>query len=161
MFDNNGRVDLVNNNNFNMYDMFKEETKSKYVSEEAIKSIHSKNELSEIFFSRQNIDILQNAIRYLVYKKTCGKHVIDKQSETDLIIVMRSIYLQYGKHTPYAIKEQIKDLNERVLEYCVPKIIGEIHMYLQYRKDISSLPVPMDRGEFISSKGTKVLEQRF
>ena len=59
MFDNNGRVDVVNNNNFNMYDMFKEETKSKYVSEEAIKSIHSKNELSEIFFSRQNIDILQ------------------------------------------------------------------------------------------------------
>jgi hypothetical protein len=161
MFTQNGRVDTIPKNNYNMYDMFKEQHTNKYVSEEAIKSIHSKNELSDVFFSRKNIDILQDSIRYLVFKNSCKKHVIDKQSETDLVIVMRSIYLQYGEHRPYGIAEQVKELNSRVLEYCVPKILDEINIYLHYRKDISALPVPMDRGEFISAKGTKVLEQKF
>jgi hypothetical protein len=157
----NGRVNTTENNNFLMYDMYKEQKQNMFVSEEAIKNIHTKNELSDLFFSRENIDILHDGIRYLVSKKTCGKFVIDRQSENDLIIVMRSIYLQYGEHKPLGLVEQVKELNTRVLEYCVPKIIEEIKIYMQYRNDISSLPVPLSRGEFVSSKGTKVLEQSF
>jgi len=164
MFHNNGRVgDTVKNTNFELYDMFKEAGNKphRWVSDEALKNIHTKNELSDIFFSRKNIDAVQEGIRYMVYKKTCGKHTIGKQSETDLIVIMRSIYLQYGEYKPYGILEQVRDLNSRVLEYCVPKIVEEINIYMHYRKDINSLPVPIDRGEFVSSKGTKVLEQRF
>lgn len=164
MFQNNGRVtDTTENTNFELYDIFKESERkpNRWVSDEALKSIHSKSELSELFFSRTNIDTVQEGIRYLVYKKSCGKHIIDKQSETDLIVIMRSIYLQYGEYKPYGIKEQVRDLNSRVLEYCVPKILEEINIYMHYRKDISSLPTPMDRGQFMSAKGTKVLEQRF
>jgi hypothetical protein len=96
-----------------------------------------------------------------VYTKSCKKHVIDKQSENDLLIIMRSIYLQYAEHKPYNILDQIKVLNKHVVEFCVPKILEEINIYLYYRKDISQLPMPMERGEFISAKGNKVLEQRF
>lgn len=163
MFQNNGRVsDTVQNTNFELYDMFKEKGKpNRWVGDEALKNIHTKNPLSEIFFSRKNIDALQEGVRYTVFKKSCGKHVIGQQSETDLIVIMRSIYLQYGEYKPYGIMDQVRDLNTRVLEYAVPKILEEINIYMQYRKDINSLPVPMDRGEFISAKGTKVLEQRF
>lgn len=157
----NGRVNTTPNNNFNAYDLFKESKQNRFVNEEAIKNIHAKNDLSDVFFSRENIDTLQEAIRYMVYKKSCGKHIIDKQSETDLIIVMRSIYLQYGEHRPFGVFEQVKELNTKVLEYCVPKILEEINIYLQYKHDISALPIPLDRGEFSSSKGTKVLEQTF
>ena len=158
---NNGRVDTVQNNNFSMYSLFQEKRPAETSQDEAIRSIHVKNDLSKIFFSRMNIDHIQEAIRYLVFQKSCGKHVIDKQSETELIIVMRSIYLQYGQHKPFKINEQVRDLNTQVLNYCVPRILEEIKIYLHYRKDISALPVPMDRGEFISSKGTKVLQQSF
>ena len=157
----NGRVSVTEHDNFQLFDLYKEAKPYKFASEDAIKSIHSQNEISDIFFSRQNIDALQDAIRYLVYKKSCNKHVIGKQSETDLLIIMRSVYLQYAQHIPYKITEQIQVLNKHVLEYCVPKILEEINIYMHYRKDISQLPVPMDRGEFISSKGNKVLEQRF
>jgi len=69
---------------------------------------------------------------------------------------MRSIYLDYAKHVSYKILDQIKDLNDRVIQFCVPKIMQEIGMYMQYKKDISKLPDPMDRGQFSSSKGEKV-----
>jgi hypothetical protein len=29
---------------------------------------------------------------------------------------------------------------------------------MRYKEDITNLPVPIERGEFISSKGTKVLQ---
>jgi hypothetical protein len=158
----NGRVDTLNNNNYEMYNLFQEDKRPyKNAGDDAIKNMHSKNELSEVFFSRQNIDYLQDAMRYLVYEKSCKKHVIDKQSETELLIVMRSIYIQYGEHKPYGLAEQVKQLNTTVLNFCVPKILEEIRMYLHYRQDISALPVPMGRGEFVSAKGTKVLEQKF
>ena len=161
---NNGRVgDTLENDNFQLYSMFKEEENRPYrwINEQVLKNIHTQNEVSEVFLSRKNIDTLQEAIRYLVYKKSCGKHIIDKQSETELIVIMRSVYLEYGEYKPFDISSQVKDLNQRVLEYCVPKILQEIKLYMQYRSDINTLPVPMDRGQFVSSKGTKVLEQRF
>lgn len=164
MSQNNGRVtDTTQNDNFDLYDLFKQEESKprRWVDDEVLKSIHSKNELSMVFFGRKNINALQEAIRYQVFKGSCGKHIIDKQSETDLIVIMRSMYLEYGQYRPFGIKEQVQALNQRVLEYCVPRILQEINIYLHYRNDIQNLPVPLDRGEFISAKGTKVLEQSF
>lgn len=163
MSQNNGRfTDDIRGDNFQLYQLYVNQSQPhKRAGQEAIKSIHGKNELSETFFSRKNIDALQEGIRYTVYKKSCGKYVIGKQSETDLIIVMRSTYLQYGEYKPYGILDQVRELNKRVLEYCVPKILEEIKLYMYYRKDISQMPIPLERGEYISSKGTKVLEQRF
>lgn len=158
---NNGRVDTLENDNWKMYDLHKESRPYSNMSDDAIKSIHGKNLLSDVFFSRKNIDYLHDAIRFMVYEKSCRKHVIDRQSETDLLIIMRSVYLQYGEHKPYNLKDQVKALNTIVLNYCVPKILEEIKIYIHYKKDISSLPVPVDRGEYISAKGTKVLEQKF
>lgn len=156
-----GRVDAyLNATNYEGYNLYKEQRPAKNASEEAVRSIHQENEISLVFFGRQNIDYLQEAIRYLVYTKSCQKHIIDKQSESDLLIIMRAIYLQNAKHLPYKVNDQVKQLNTLVLNYAVPQILQEIQQYLYYRKDISALPIPMDRGEFISAKGSRVLEQR-
>lgn len=157
---NNGRVDTVQNDNFQAYQLFSEDQKVKNYQQEAIKSIHADNELAHLFFSRDNIDALQQGIRYMVHKKSCGQYTIGNQSETELAIVMRSVYLQYAEHRPYGVVEQVRELNGLVINYCVPKILEEVRIYLHYKKDISQLPIPMDRGEFISAKGTKVLENK-
>lgn len=157
---NNGRVDTVQEDNFRAYDLFMEERPVKNFQQEAIRSIHADNELAQIFFSRENLDALQQGIRYLVHKKSCGKYTIGNQSETELAIIMRSFYLQYGEHRPFGLLEQVRDLNTMVLNYCVPKVLEEVRLYVHYKKDISQLPVPMERGEFISAKGTKILENK-
>ena len=114
--------------------------------------------LGETYFSRDNINILQEGIINAVYNKSNGKYVIGKQSEDELMIVMRSIYFQYGKNLNFNIKEQIKDLNTKVINWCVDEIISNINQYYSYIKNVSTLPVPMERAQLPSQKGTKTLE---
>jgi hypothetical protein len=162
---NTGRVDLTGAQNGAAYNLYKEYdtmrsgggVKGTFASE-AILNIHEKNQLSDLFFSEKNINVLQDGIRYAVWKKSCGKYVIDRQSENELKVVMRATYLEHSNYTAYDILEQVRTLNSRVIEYCVPRILAEIGMYTYYKKDISRLPDPMDRGQFVSAKGEKVNE---
>lgn len=158
----NGRVKLINNERIEIYPMSVQTNKNSDFNEEAIKGIHQNNPLSSIFFSQVNIDAVQEAIRYQVYIKSCKKHIIGKQSETELKVIMRSVYLEHSKHRHrnYDILPEVKRLNQIVLDFCIPRILQEINMYISYTNDIERLPEPMPRGEFASSKGTKVLEQK-
>ena len=113
------------------------------------------NALNQNFFSPENVQIIQNLIRKTVYDQSPTRDIIDPQSTDDLLIIMRSMYLTYGRNEPYNIAGQIKELNQRVADWSVPKIISEISMYKTYRKDASTLPVPMERPVNISPSGTK------
>jgi hypothetical protein len=113
------------------------------------------NDLNQTFFSPPNVQIIQNLIRRTVYEQSPTKDIIDPQSTDELLIIMRSIYLTYGRNEPTKIKEQIMELNQRVADWSVPKILSEISMYKTYRKDASTLPVPMSRPVNISPIGTK------
>jgi hypothetical protein len=116
-----------------------------------------KTELSEVFFSVQNMDALQEAIRYQVYVQSNGKHTIGRQSEVELEIIMRSVFLEHARNLPFDILGQVRRLNGIVLKQTVPKVIREVEMYLAYRKDISSLPVPLERAQNVSKAGTRSL----
>jgi hypothetical protein len=67
------------------------------------------------------------------------------------------MYYQYGKNLECNIREQIQELNTYVVNFAVPKILSEVDMYQQYRKDITTLPVPMLQPVNISRAGTKSL----
>jgi hypothetical protein len=154
----NGRIDTLYSDNYDIYKLFDEPPKKqKNFNNEAIKGIHVDNDISRVFFSTQNIDALQNAIRYQVYIKTCKQRVIDRQSDTELKVIMRATYLEHALHASKDILGAIKRLNIIVIDYCVPRILQEINIYMHYKEDISKLPVPMERGEFISTKGSKTL----
>ena len=72
------------------------------------------NLLNQLFLSDSNIKIIQNAIRYKVYEKfQNGKLVISNQDETELVITMRAVYLEYGRNTPDDVKGQIAELNQK------------------------------------------------
>ena len=70
------------------------------------------NALNQTFFSPPNVQIIQNLIRKRVYDESNGQ-VIDPQSTDELLIVMRSMYLTYGRNEPIKIREQIEELNKR------------------------------------------------
>ncbi len=113
------------------------------------------NLLNQTYFSPANFKILQNQIRYAVYQET--GQVIDEQSSDDLFMVMRSIYLTYGRNMPHNIREQIEELNAKVADWCVPKIAAEVQMYTRYLKEIDTMPVPMSHPVSLSSAGSKSL----
>ena len=123
----------------------------------AIEHTISKNDVNSIFFSKENVAALQQGIRYTVFRES--QQIIGNQNETELMVIMRSIYLQYAKNLPDNILSQIRDLNGRVLDYVVPKITIELNQYKTYIRDASGLPVPMDRGQNTSVTGTKFSRQ--
>ena len=127
---------------------------------DSIKGNLSENSLNSLFFSELNLDAIQLGIKNLVAKKTNGKHILGRQSDTELRIIMRSIYLQYGRNLNEDIILQVKDLNKKVLDYCVPKILINIEQYEQYIIDASNVHVPLERSQNVSNKGSKTLYRK-
>lgn len=113
----------------------------------AIKGIHEETGLSELYFSKENMAILQSAIRYEVNQIT-GK-VIDKQSPNELSIVMRSIYLQNGNPmvSSNSIKKEVVKLNSMVIDYCAEQISSQVLQYQGYIQKLTTLPVPIERPQ--------------
>ena len=123
--------------------------------EDGIRGNWQENLLNRTFFSPENFQIVQNKIRFHVYEET--GQVIDQQSTDDLFMVMRAIYLSYGRNLDCQIREQVEELNQYVADWSVPKICAEIAMYSRYLKDISAMPVPMSHPVSLSSAGSKSL----
>jgi len=107
------------------------------------------NVLAQVFFSAENMQIIQNGIRAGVYNMSDGAINVPPQNVDTLKIVMRSTYLQHAEHSPNNIKEQVKELNDIVLDYAVKTVYNEAIGYLKYTQDQSSLVVPMDRPNHI------------
>ncbi len=159
----NGRVDVSSSRFSNMpFPMFENENQHNSTNCNRVGNMGNRERtpLTDVFFSRTNIDALQEAIRYQVFQQSVDHVVIDRQSEVDLRIIMNSVYLEYAKELPYDIVGQVRNLNKIVLQQTVPKIVREVQMYLTYRDDISQLPTPLERSVNVSNRGTKTLETK-
>ena len=119
----------------------------------------SSNDLSRLYFSQSNIDLLQDSIIEGVFKITNGIK-ISKQSEDELLIIMRSIYLQHSKNNNSNISQQIHELNKLVLDYSIPNIHSSIKQYQGYMNDITKKQYVMDKPESVTIKGDKTLMPR-
>jgi hypothetical protein len=153
----NGRVTLDSDNikDMKMIDHSNERMNNFQV--EALYGIQETSQLNQLFFSKKNMDNIQNMIRYNVYLKSENKFIIDRQSDIELEIIMRAIYLQYSPNLPNQITEQIRYLNKLVCDWCVEQIIPEVQQYIGYMKEIEYMPVPIDLPLNLSSKGSRTL----
>lgn len=140
----NGRVDIkypTTSNLFNMYDKIPAHQCTTFRN--ATEGLWNDTILSDLFFSQQNIQIIQNGIRAGVYKMSNGQYVIGPQDCDALKIIMRSIFLQYSANQPNNITEQITALNQMVMNYCIEQVYGEAQGYVKYLDDASTLVVPI------------------
>ena len=154
----NGRVDIMDNRclSFPTWQENKSISNEPF-KEQATEGIRTRTDLGDAFFSDENQRILQNELRYRVWLKTEKKYIIHDQSPAELQIIMRSTYFQYGLNLPYKIKEQVAELNERVLEYVVPNVYSNLLQYIGYKNDVSKLPVPLPQPVQVGMKGYKTL----
>lgn len=104
--------------------------------------------LEDAFFSNENIDLINKQLILSVYKKTNGQVKISNQSKEKLIIVMRYVYLEYAKHLPHNITDQIRDLNCQVVGQILPDIITNVNQHINYLIEIQNprklLPHPIN-----------------
>lgn len=110
--------------------------------------------VSELFFGANNIEVLQRRLRREIARLT--GYGIDRQSEQQLLIVMRYVYMQSSRHVGGA--GEVARLNELVLAEIVPQVGAGLAQYMGYLRDASTLPSPMDRGQATSIKGSKTVQ---
>jgi hypothetical protein len=103
--------------------------------------------------------MIQNGIRAGVYEKSKKKYIIGSQDTDTIKVIMRSIFLQNTLNSPDKIKEQIETLNRLVLEYTIPKVYGEAVGYMNYCRDASTIPNPLNYP-VMSRSNDKQLEER-
>jgi len=114
--------------------------------------------LGELYFSRENMNRIQNKIKKEVFIRTKGKYVLNvAQSESDLLIVMRAVYISSAMHEPYRLVHQVKVLNHLTVERIVPDMISMIKQEEQYLYDISHPINPIALPVNINNKGTRAL----
>lgn len=160
--ENNGRVNIMNTNmnQFSLYDKIPINDSDTYYKN-ALTGTWDTGLLSNAFFSNENIEILQNGIRAGVYNKSNKNFLIGRQNDNVLKMIMRSIYLQNAKNRASNITEQIKTLNNLVLDYAVPQVYNETVGYMNYKKDVSNMYKPMERPSSTYANNTLELKPWF
>lgn len=144
----NGRVNLITEPSPDVRFQMQEKVAIKNKSTEyrnALAGNLENNMLSNVFFSAENVQILQNGIRAGVYKASKEEILVPPQNVDTLKIVMRSTYLQYAEHNMDKITEEVSRLNKLVLNYCVPNVYGAAKSYRKYLEDQSTLVTPLER----------------
>tara|TARA_R100001163_G_scaffold65718_1_gene64245 strand:+ start:5674 stop:6240 length:567 start_codon:yes stop_codon:yes gene_type:complete len=114
-----------------------------------------KTPVSRTFFSQKNLDYLQYMMKKIVYKES--GHIIGRQSNEELLIIMRSIYLSDSKNLPYEISKQVAELNFKVLKYSVyDEILPKVKGYATFLNDNFRTNVVLPREKYASMSGSRI-----
>jgi hypothetical protein len=142
----NGRVNILEPEDpdmrFRMFEKIAAKNKS-IEYRDALEGNWEHNVLSQVYFSAENMQIIQNALRAGVYAMSQNLIIVPPQNVDALRVIMRSIYLQYAQHYPKNITQQVEQLNAHVLDYSIPFVFNEAIAYKKYLEDQSTLVMPL------------------
>ena len=143
----NGLVDIAiledPNAMFKMHERINSRNKASQYND-ALNGTLEWNVLAQVFFSAENMQIVQNAIRANVYRLSQQKINVPNQNVDALKIIMRGVYLEYAEHYPTDITGQVEHLNQLVLDYAVPNVYSEAVSYYKYLNDQSYMAIPLE-----------------
>lgn len=140
----NGRIDIKSPNTQNLFAMYDRIPANQCTTyRNPTEGLWNNTLLSEVFFSKQNIQIVQNGLRAGIYHKSKGQYTIPPQDCDALKIIMRSIFLQHAANQNKDVTEQVNQLNQLVLNYCIQQVYSEAQGYIKYVSDVSTLAIPI------------------
>lgn len=111
--------------------------------------------LSNIYFTVDNVNYIQRSLFHHVKART--GHNIDRQSDVELIQIMRSVYEAFADNVYTSSDAEVQRLDAIVLDIASSQVIEGTKQFLQYIRDASTMYTPLDRGVNASIKGEKQL----
>jgi len=126
--------------------------------QQLVGTIHKATPLNTVFFSQDNIEKLQKDIHDQVFAMSGGKYRIDRQSDDDLKLIMRSYYLMFSENNPMRIAQELADLNGRVVGYAAAKIYSEVDFHKFYLQDLEEFAPAIANPTNVSVYGTRTGE---
>lgn len=111
--------------------------------------------MKEAYFSLENMDIIQNMIIKEVFLRSNETLRINKIKSETLIQVMNNIWTNFCRFLPYDYREQIRELDKKVMEYLVPLLLKESEFYKNYLRDSDRTNLPQLERPIMITKGRK------
>ena len=110
--------------------------------------------LNTLFFSEFNTNLLQRGIRQ-AFKDKSGI-AIDYQNVDDLYGIRRMVFINNSGDHYNQVKEQVKDMNIRVIDTALSQIQTGVSQYIAYTRDIDTISTPLDQPINTSTVGKKI-----
>lgn len=107
------------------------------------------------FFSDANMGYIQEMIKSVVSKKSCGKYKIGNQKYQHLYQIMEGIYEEHAQHLQGHQKEQMMILDKMTIDFCVETVLEEIGFRQSYLRDKYAKPTTLPEPINDSVAGTK------
>lgn len=111
--------------------------------------------MQEAFFSSENMDIIQNTLIKTVFYRSGETVRINKIKQETLIQCMNHIWTNFCRFLPYDLKQQIEDLDDKVIEYLAPLLLKEYTFYKNYLRDSDRTNLPQLERPIMIAKGRK------
>ena len=118
-----------------------------------LKTIQERSPVSDKYFSHINVNHIKCLISKLIKEKYNYNIDAQAQSDNEILIVMRSIYLQHAQNLPGYVDQQVAELNKNLLEIvpCSYKYSDGVNLSARPRSQL----LPLERPINISSAGTR------
>lgn len=109
--------------------------------------------LNVAFFARENVDELHEGVQARIAE---GMGLaIDRQSDWELLLIMRRVYLETASNWPDDVDEEVERLNSVVLQLAAESVARNITKYLTFRTNLAQ-PSPMPNpSEMLIGLGEK------
>ena len=124
-------------------------------SNQMLKSHLCSNKLSQHFFSKCNLDHAQDLLILNVANISNNKYKIGRQSDKELLLVMRHIYLTEANNKNNNIIPEVNRLNNIVIRKIMPKLISNIQQKETYLNEINSPIRLMEPPVNVNSSNTR------
>jgi len=145
-FENVGKINNIAINDNHIYD----------TSQSCTNDTNNYAELmQEAFFSAENMDIIQNMLIKTVFYRSEEKLRINKIKQETLIQCMNNIWTNFCRFLPFNLKEQIEELDDKVVEYLTPLLLKESEFYFNYLRDSNRSKLPPIERPIMITKGRK------
>ena len=108
--------------------------------------------LNTLFFSDFNVERIQRGIQNKIKQQT-GRS-IDRQNRSDLIAIMRTVFITNSVNPYGEACKQVDFMNDRVIKTAAQQVNTGLAQYIGYIKDISTTPVPLDLPRNTDQYGT-------
>jgi len=116
---------------------------------------YDSSEVKKTFFSKVNVDFINQQIKNNVYKKSGIKIPDQKWHHLSPILesVFDSLSLNYKDH----IAEQLNMLNNTAIKFCTNHILNEIPSRLKVKERVDQIGMPLDDPMSTNSRGSNTI----
>lgn len=125
-----------------------------------ISRTYGSNDLTALYFSNNNRELLQDQIKKHIYFNTENNYVIGSQNDDELKIIMKGIYLSNRQKLSFNtnVYEEVKFLNKLVILECSRIIKTNLLQHIHYVKELNKKPIYQNLPQNVSNKGIRNLE---